>query len=452
MKSLSRIVWQEGMHLAPHHFQAQSRFVEDSIHFAAAALWFRPYGLSARELDAEALKNGTARVIHAAGVMQDGLTFHIPDSDAMPEPRSIGDAFSPARDEHLLMLAIPRRRPDGLNFQIGDASGGGDARFVAESCLLRDETNGLDERAVRIGRKNFRLLLDSEVDERMTALPLGRIRRDGSGRFAYEESYIPPCVEIAASDHLLLMLRNLVGALDEKSVALATAFRQDAQALADQARRDLASFWFLHTIHSSLGLLRHLSLTRRGHPEDLYRELSRLAGALCSFSTQTHPRDLPLYDHHQLTECFEALERHIRIHLDLVVPTNCVVIPLEQVEDYFWAADVKDARLIDRSRWMLGIQSPAGEARVIAGTPKLAKLCSDKFVRELVRRAVPGLPLTHLPVPPPQVPVRVESQYFGITKTGPCWEHIVQTRRVGIYVPGELPAPQMELVVLVEKS
>ncbi|MEZ5353935.1 MAG: type VI secretion system baseplate subunit TssK [Bryobacteraceae bacterium] len=450
MKSLSRIVWQEGMHLAPHHFQAQSRFVEDSIQFAASALWFRPYGLSACEMDSEALKNGTVRVIHAAGVLPDGLSFHIPDSDAIPPARQIGEAFSPARDEHLLLLAIPKRSPDAPNFRLDPATTVPDARFVAETCVLRDETNGRDERPVRIGRKNFRLLLDSEVDERMTTLPLARIRRDGSGRFAYDESYIPPCLDIAASGHLLLLIRNLIGALDEKSSLLAAAFKQDAQALADQVRRDLASFWFLHTIHSSLGLLRHLSLTRRGHPEELYRELSRLAGALCSFSTQTHPRDLPLYDHQQLSECFHALEKHIRVHLDLVVPTNCVVIPLEPVEPYFWAAEIKDPRLIDRSRWMLGIQSAAGEARVIVGTPKLAKLCSEAFVRELVRRAVPGLPLTHLPVPPPQVPARVESQYFGITKAGPCWEHIVQTRRVGIYVPGELPAPQMELVVLLE--
>ncbi|MEZ5399663.1 MAG: type VI secretion system baseplate subunit TssK [Bryobacteraceae bacterium] len=448
MKSLSRIVWQEGMHLAPHHFQAQSRFVEDSIQFAASSLWFRPYGLSACEMDAEALKNGTARIIHASGVMPDGLGFQIPDSDGMLPARAIGEAFSPARDEHLLVLAIPKRRSDGANFRIEENSG--DLRFIAETQTLRDETNGVDDRPVRVGRKNFRLLLDHEAGENMTTLPLARIQRDGAGRFAYDETYIPPCLDTSANAHLLGLIRDLTGALEEKSVTLAAAFQQGSQALADQVRRDLASFWFLHTIHSSLGMLRHLTLTRRGHPEELYRELSRLAGALCSFSTQTHPRDLPLYDHENLTDCFHTLERHIRVHLDLVMPTNCVVIPLEPVEPYYWAADIKDPRMLDRSRWMIGVQSRVGEARVIAGTPKLVKVCSDKFIRELVKRAVPGLPLTHLPVPPPQAPARVESQYFSITKSGPCWEHIVATRRVGVYAPGEIAAPQLELVILLE--
>jgi type VI secretion system protein ImpJ len=44
----------------------------------------------------------------------------------------------------------------------------------------------------------------------------------------------------------------------------------------------------------------------------------------------------------------------------------------------------------------------------------------------------------------------VDTQYFGVTKSGPCWDHIQQTRRVGIYVPGELPEPELELLVVLE--
>ena len=41
MKQLSKVVWSEGMHLAPHHFQLQSRYFEDSIRFALASLFGR---------------------------------------------------------------------------------------------------------------------------------------------------------------------------------------------------------------------------------------------------------------------------------------------------------------------------------------------------------------------------------------------------------------------------
>ena len=61
-----------------------------------------------------------------------------------------------------------------------------------------------------------------------------------------------------------------------------------------------------------------------------------------------------------------------------------------------------------------------------------------------------GLALSHISVPPAAVAAKVDSQYFSINRTGPCWEHIMQTRKVGVYVPGEIPNPEMELVVILE--
>jgi type VI secretion system protein ImpJ len=43
-------------------------------------------------------------------------------------------------------------------------------------------------------------------------------------------------------------------------------------------------------------------------------------------------------------------------------------------------------------------------------------------------------------------------QYFAIETTGPCWEHILQTRSVGVYIPGEISQPEFDLTVIVEPS
>src|SRR5882762_4719466 len=85
MKSLSRVVWSEGMYLGPHHFQAQSRYFEDSIRFVAESLWPETYGLAGIALDEEALGNGTVSIVHVRGIMPDGVVFHIPESDAPPK-------------------------------------------------------------------------------------------------------------------------------------------------------------------------------------------------------------------------------------------------------------------------------------------------------------------------------------------------------------------------------
>jgi len=448
MKQLRRVVWSEGMYLGPQHFQTQSRYVEDSIQFATQSLWFRPYGLTACEVDGEALRNGTVALLSAKGVMPDGLGFHIPESDPKPAVRAIDEIFSPTRDFHLILLALPERQDRGINFSGNGATG--EYRYQAQAELLTDETTGLGEKPVSLGRRNFRLLLDTELAEGMVSLPVARVRRDGSGRYAYDTHYIPPCLDIAASNRLITMLRELTGMLEERSRLMGSQQRSSGQAPADYWRRDLASFWFLHTIHGSLGVLRHLLLAKHGHPEELWQELGRLGGALCSFSLDSHPRDLPLYDHERLTEGFEAVEAHIRRHLDLIVPVNVVTVPLQPTDNYFWTAKITDPRLLDRSRWLLEIQSKIGEASLIQRTPQLVKFCSEKYIRELVRRAMPGLALTHLSVPPPQVAARVEAQYFGISKAGPCWESIMKDKRVGMYVPGDLPSPELSLIILLD--
>jgi type VI secretion system protein ImpJ len=78
------------------------------------------------------------------------------------------------------------------------------------------------------------------------------------------------------------------------------------------------------------------------------------------------------------------------------------------------------------------------------------KLCSKEFVPQLVKRALPGLDLTHLPVPPASIPKKIDYHYFSVSKSGPCWDHLVKTRVAGLYVPGELPNPNVELYVIVE--
>ena len=75
MSFLSRVVWSEGMYIGPHHFQAQSRYFEDSSQFAAASLRRDYYGFLGCEVDAEALRNGTLALVHARGIFPNGLLY-----------------------------------------------------------------------------------------------------------------------------------------------------------------------------------------------------------------------------------------------------------------------------------------------------------------------------------------------------------------------------------------
>ncbi|MHB1223654.1 MAG: type VI secretion system baseplate subunit TssK [Gemmatimonadaceae bacterium] len=458
MRQLSRVVWHEGMHLAQHHFQAQSRYAEDAFHFALSQLFPFPYGLSAVTLDADALRNGTVSLLQARGILPDGLAFQIPDADPAPPPRELGEVFSPTQDSHVVHLAIPAFRPSGANCAIpgnvggnGGGNGTGDQatpRFRLEPRRIVDETAGRDEQSVGLGRRNFSLLLDVELTADDVSLPIARVRRDGAGHLVYDAAFIPPLLQIGASERLLWLLRRLVEVLDIKGETIGG--RRRADALGEFAAQEVASFWLLHTIHASLPALRHQLETRHGSPEALFVELSRLAGSLCTFALHSHPRSLPVYDHDRLEETFGALERHIREHLEVVIPESCLSVPLARESAVLHAAPLPDQRVFGRSHWILGVRAAVTTGELAQRMPQYAKVCAHRFVLKLVERALPGLAMEHIAAPPPAISPRSDTVYFALTKAGPCWDTIVQTREIGVYVPDAVPGAEMELLVVLE--
>lgn len=436
------------MHLGPQHFQVQNRYFESLVHFTAASLSYEPWGLAGVQVDVDALRNGMFSVIHARGIFPDGLVFLMPEADATPEPRSLADVFPPMQEYVDVHLAIAPIDDRGANCA-QEGKPAGSLRYAPQAVELADELTGGDYKPIKVGRKNMRLLSDAELAGELS-VPLARVRRDSSGQFVLDADYIPPIVRIQSSELLMVILRRLVDLLDDKSRQIVRPKDLAAGTASGFSAEGISNSWFLHCVNAGLTPLRHLLAGQSAHPEELYKEMARLAGALCTFSLASNPGTLPKYEHKQLTECFAALDHHIRTHLELVVPSNCVRIPLSKSADYFWNGVANDPRTLARARWIFGIRCGIGEAEIITGTPRLVKVCSKEFLPKLVSRALPGMKLTHIPAPPPAISPRVEFQYFGIDRAGPCWDHIVQTREVGVYVPGEMPDPEIELMVVVE--
>lgn len=438
------------MYLGPHHFQAQSRYFEDSIQFAADSLWFSPFGFLGYELDAGALSNGTLKLTHARGVFEDGLPFDMPSSDPLPEARNIEKAFPPTANAMIVYLAVPEHKQRGGNCSLEPNSAPNGTRFVAEEQKVVDEITGGKEKPVRFGRKMVRFLVEAEIKEGWQTLPLARIRRQGANQFSLDSKFVPPLLKFSASPALMSMAERLIDILSQKNKAFTGATRGYDRQASGLSAQQIATFWFLHSVNSGLAALRHLYLAKRSHPEELFYAMLRLGGSLCTFGLESNPAQLPTYEHLDLQICFESLEQHIRSHLELVLPTNCISIDVKQTDRHYWEGDVHDTRLLGNARWYLSIAAKVGEAELITGTPALLKLCSAKFVGELVRRALPGLKLSHVSVPPAALSPRITKQYFTVNRSGPCWDHILESKRVGIYVPSDLPAAELELLVLLE--
>jgi type VI secretion system protein ImpJ len=186
-------------------------------------------------------------------------------------------------------------------------------------------------------------------------------------------------------------------------------------------------------------------------PEQLYRECSILAGALTAFSTRIGPQDLPVYTHQDLGACFFQLDKIIRLLLETVVPSNFIALPLRQVRDTIYAASIEKDAYFEGSRFYLGVSADLRDADLIARAPALLKCGSATEIETLIRNALPGLRLQHVPVPPKAIPVKLRYQYFAVEASGTVWQSVLRARNFAVYAPDELLNPQMELIVLLAK-
>jgi len=450
MRRLEPVIWTKGTFLQPQHLQIQDRFLEDVLRFQLDALVFRPWGFRRLQIDQENLAAGSFAISAASGIFPDGLLFDIPASDPVPEMKLLADAFEPDQDSLDVYLAIPDYNERGLN--VAAARRGASTRYRAEYELFRDENTGTAEKPVQVARKNFRLLAEGEAQEGSATLRVARVRRTPAGTYALDPRFVPPLVDISASDYLMSIARRLVEILSSRSSGLAGTRRQKNQTLADFTASDIANFWLLYTINNFFPMFRHLFESHAGHPEALYSAMLSLAGALTTFATNIHPRDLPPYDHNDLGACFTELDEKLRLLLDTVVPSNVVSLPLRLLQPSIWGTPLDQDKYLVNTRMYLAVSADTSQAELINRTPLLMKVCSANHIEHLVKQALPGMQLTHVASPPTAIPVKLNYQYFSVNQSGLAWEAVQRARNLAAYVPADIPNPQMELVILLPQA
>jgi type VI secretion system protein ImpJ len=191
---------------------------------------------------------------------------------------------------------------------------------------------------------------------------------------------------------------------------------------------------------------------QRCHPEELFSALTALGASLTTFSTTIRPRDLPLYDHLELSKVFQDLEQKLRLLLDTVVRANVVSLPLKQVKNTIYAAALDQDKYLQNTRLYLAIASESSEDAIIRKVPQLVKVCSATEIERLVSLALPGVVLSHLPSPPSVIPIKLKYQYFSLNQSGAAWEAVARSRNFAVHVPGDFPNPQMELLIVLPQA
>lgn len=439
---LQPVVWAKGTFLTSQHLQVQDRFLEDTLHFHVEALAFCPWGFKQLHIDRAALNRGDLLISKASGILPDGLPFDIPSCDA-PVASRLSECFDSEETKVVeVVLGIPPWRTGGVNIASSDSRA--DTRFIASSDVVRDENTG-QKRTIQVAKRNLSLSVRGKTPGAGNTLPIARVERTEPTRFQLDPHFVPPLLNIFASEYLTGLATRLNQALGLKSTELSSLRRQKTEHLAAFTVADLLNFWFLFSINSHLPLFRDIVENHNSHPMDLFSTMLSLAGCLTTFSPSIRPRDLPPYDHVNLGHCFKMLEDKLTRLLE-VMRANFVALPFKLSGPYIYSVHLDKDRDLTNATMYISFSAESQKEDLIRNVPKLVKVASTTRIDPVISGAVAGIPLQYIPSPP--IPVRLEYEYFEIKQEGRGWQDIVREASIAAYIPKDISIRELQLVIV----
>ncbi|HEY6100107.1 MAG TPA: type VI secretion system baseplate subunit TssK, partial [Anaeromyxobacter sp.] len=391
------------------------------------------WGVLSIEVDAAALAAGQVKVARFAGVLPDGLPvgFDEADGDA-PPPRPLADHFPPTARSVDVHVAVARQR-DGVPAYAEEGQAQR-IRFVSSSRPVEDATAPGQQLAVALARPNATLLFGDEAREDFETIKVAEVGRSAAGQPALVESYVPPALKLGASPWLLARTREVLTRVVAKQRELSEGRRQRDAAPGELSGQDLSRLLQLFALNGQVPLVAHLAEAADESPRTAYLWLSALAGQLSTFSADSDPATLPKFSHVDLRATFEPLFARLGELLGALATAQYIAVPLEQRAGGLHLGRMQDERVLQAGLFLM-VKSDLPEQQVADAVPRLCKIASTAEIQGLVQAAAPGLQITWLPRPPPQLPARTGTTYFAVAKTERFWQSIATNRNLAIYLP-----------------
>jgi type VI secretion system protein ImpJ len=450
MLSNGKVIWKEGMFLQPQHFQQAERYYLNNVNVAINSHFPYAYGITEFEVDRDAIANGLISIIRCTGRLPDGVIFNIPKEDQPPVARSFKEHFTHEQQVLDVYLALPLCIEGKANAVAFAQEGQTGVRYRGREVTTVDEVLGSQKKDIEIGLFNFVVLFGGESLDSHAALPVGKLVRTSSGSIELQPYFIPPLLSIGASATLCASLRSLLELLLAKINSLSQVRRQVEGGLAEFPGGEETSFRLLQMLNTYTPLLNHYHFVPNVHPFDVFCLLTQFAGALCTLSFEVSLKNLPRYEHGNLSGTFAQLIKVIRTVLEANIAAGCVPVPIEQLNQATYVCKIPDEKLLTVAKFFIGVSAKIQEKELIVGVLQRIKLCSRNRLDLLISSAMPGLQLIHTLHPPEGLSTKPGFVYFKLDQQGDFWQAIKTSSTMAFYFPNNYPELKIEMLALKE--
>jgi type VI secretion system protein ImpJ len=278
------------------------------------------------------------------------------------------------------------------------------------------------------------------------------LERDGDD-VVLSERYIPPCLAIGGAQLLEQVVKEVRDQVSARCRQLEAYKKDRGIHTAEFGSRDMVFLMALRSLNRYVSQLIHITESAHVHPWVAYGILRQLMGELSTFSERVSVTGeslegkvlLPAYDHKHLWLCFASAQRLITQLLDEITagPEYMIVLLYDGT---YYAADLQPAMFEGRNRFYLAIETEADPKMILQSMGQVAKVSCREYLPILIARALPGIGLEYLQVPPQELPRRVNTLYFQIDNHAEQWAQVQKGANLAIYwdtAPEDLKAELM---------
>ncbi|MGI9418973.1 MAG: type VI secretion system baseplate subunit TssK [Geminicoccaceae bacterium] len=440
MVHANKVMWSEGMFLRPQHFQQQDRYIDSLVRGATDDLVVHGFGFRSLRLNVALLEQGKLAIAEADGIFPDGTPVHIPETADQPEPLALDVDSQPGT----IYLALPHHQPGSAEFdQLGALPSG--ARYAADRIEVADAVvgGGTARDALEVARPQLKLLPETATRDAYSCLGVARVREiKADGGLVLDADYIPPCLRFDASNVLEEFLTELVGRLDSAADDLTgwVAGRRD------HGVAEVRDLLLLQLINGAKPLIDHWLAQGSIHPERLYAALVSLSGELATFCRDDRrPIAFEPYRHEDCRLAYLPLIAELRRELSIRTERKAVPVPLREHRSGVRTTDVQDQRLFSEATFILAVGASCSGEQIRQDFPLHVTIGPINEFQDLIDGAIRGIPVTPLPLMPPQLPHHAGRIYFELDRANTYWSKLPTSGGMAILLAGDnFPDLQIE--------
>lgn len=445
MKPVKPVLWYQGLFLHPQHFQQSDAWAQSLI--SPFHEYGQPWGwgVCRMEMRSDALRDLSFDLAEGEFIFPDGTWASIP-GNACIAPRTFKKDELEAGRPFTIFLGLRKWDPIRENVTIVRAAGdlsAADTRYVSppDHEEVRDTHRGGPAAPVNLMEYVLRALVEKELESapEFQVFPVAELVYDGN-ELKPTRSFVPPLVTIAASDSILQIVQNIreqvishCHRLEEYKVPRDT---QTAEMEAGYMLFLLA----LRSLNRYAPALCHLLEAPQPHPWTIYGLLRQMVGELSAFTDRINALGqladgtelLPKYQHTRLLSCFSEAQMLITELLGSIVIGPERVVHLDRNGGYF-TAQIPAEAFEGKHVYYLVLRTAESRGNVLEVMRNIAKVSSVEYMRTLIGRALPGIPLEFSLLPPPGLPNRPNSYHFRLELSSPQWTEIQKNQSICLY-------------------